>query len=55
MQFRFRRIKADAEAIKAARAKGIDPYTLDMDGGLCKGTEGSRGPIVFHIVFLSSS
>jgi len=40
MEFRFRRIKADAKAVRTARAKGIDPMTLDMDSGLCKGTEG---------------
>jgi hypothetical protein len=52
MEFRFRRIKADAKAIKAARAKGIDPMTLDMDSGLCKGTEGPEGLQDFRTVFL---
>lgn len=41
MRFRFLRIKADAKAIKEARANGISPETLDMDGGLCKGTKGA--------------
>jgi hypothetical protein len=40
LEWRFRRIKADAKAIREARAKGIDPVTLDMDGGASKAVEG---------------
>jgi hypothetical protein len=54
MEFRFRRIKADAKAVRAARAKGIDPMTLDMDSGLCKGTEGRDRLQYFHTVFSTS-
>jgi hypothetical protein len=50
MEFRFRRIKTDAKAIRAARANGIDPMTLDMDNGLCKGTGGPDGLRCFHSV-----
>lgn len=54
MESRFRRIRADAKTIRAARAKGIDPMTLDMDSGLCKGTEGRDGLQHFHTVFFTS-
>jgi hypothetical protein len=54
MEFRFRRIKADAKAVKAALANGIDPMTLDMDNGLCKGTKGLDGLRYFHTVLPAS-
>jgi hypothetical protein len=40
LEWRFRRLKVDAKVIREARVNGIDPFTLDMDGGQSKGTKG---------------